>query len=205
MSTETATSFETERLNIGREAPALSRGLVALERELRIDPVLRELVKLRASILNGCAYCIDMHTKDARKAGESSSGCTQSPPGTRRPSSRARTSRACAHRRRHADRRHARPRRGLRRSRTALRPGGTRPPGLADRRHQRLEPNRSRDSADGRRLSALNQRTAPRGPASSQETHGAESPHGDTSFAFARGGGDRMRRGSELTRSRAEV
>ena len=49
----------------------LSRALVALEREIRIDPVLRELVKLRASILNGCAYCIDMHTKDARKAGES--------------------------------------------------------------------------------------------------------------------------------------
>jgi len=71
MSTETATSFETERLNIGREAPALSRALVALEREIRIDPVLRELVKLRASILNGCAYCIDMHAKDARKAGES--------------------------------------------------------------------------------------------------------------------------------------
>ena len=71
MSTETDTGFETERLKIGREAPALSRALVALEREIRIDGVLRELVKLRASILNGCAYCIDMHTKDARKAGES--------------------------------------------------------------------------------------------------------------------------------------
>jgi AhpD family alkylhydroperoxidase len=71
MSTETDTGFETERMNIGREAPALSRALVALEHEIRIDPVLRELVKLRASILNGCAYCIDMHTKDARKAGES--------------------------------------------------------------------------------------------------------------------------------------
>jgi len=71
MSTESGTGFETERMNIGREAPALARALVALEREIRIDPVLRELVKLRASILNGCAYCIDMHTKDARKAGES--------------------------------------------------------------------------------------------------------------------------------------
>jgi AhpD family alkylhydroperoxidase len=72
MSTETdATTFESERMNIGYEAPTLSRALVALEREIRIDPVLRELVKLRASILNGCAYCIDMHTKDARKAGES--------------------------------------------------------------------------------------------------------------------------------------
>jgi len=63
-------TFETERMDIGREAPELSRALVALERAIRIDPTLRELVKLRASILNGCAYCIDMHTKDARKAGE---------------------------------------------------------------------------------------------------------------------------------------
>ena len=71
MNTETGSIVEAERMNIGREAPVLSRALVALEREIRIEPALRELVKLRASILNGCAYCIDMHTKDARKAGES--------------------------------------------------------------------------------------------------------------------------------------
>lgn len=35
-----------------------------------LDRRLRELVKIRASQLNGCAYCIDMHTKDARAAGE---------------------------------------------------------------------------------------------------------------------------------------
>src|SRR5438874_13662766 len=35
-----------------------------------IDPQLRELIRLRASQLNGCAYCIDMHTKDARAIGE---------------------------------------------------------------------------------------------------------------------------------------
>ena len=35
-----------------------------------MDPKLFELVKIRASQLNGCAYCIDMHTKDARLAGE---------------------------------------------------------------------------------------------------------------------------------------
>jgi AhpD family alkylhydroperoxidase len=71
MTTQTATSLEAERLSVGREAPELSQALVALEREIRIEPVLRELVKLRSSILNGCAYCIDMHTKDARKDGES--------------------------------------------------------------------------------------------------------------------------------------
>ena len=36
-----------------------------------IDPKLRELIRIRASQLNGCAYCIDMHTKDARAVGES--------------------------------------------------------------------------------------------------------------------------------------
>jgi len=35
-----------------------------------IDPRLRELIRIRASQLNGCAYCIDMHTKDARAIGE---------------------------------------------------------------------------------------------------------------------------------------
>ena len=35
-----------------------------------MDVRLRELVRIRASQLNGCAYCIDMHTKDARAAGE---------------------------------------------------------------------------------------------------------------------------------------
>lgn len=35
-----------------------------------LEPALRELVKLRASQINGCAYCIDMHTKDARAMGE---------------------------------------------------------------------------------------------------------------------------------------
>ena len=37
---------------------------------VEFDPRLRELVRVRASQLNGCAYCIDMHTKDARAVGE---------------------------------------------------------------------------------------------------------------------------------------
>jgi AhpD family alkylhydroperoxidase len=36
-----------------------------------IDPRVRELIRIRASQVNGCAYCIDMHTKDARAIGES--------------------------------------------------------------------------------------------------------------------------------------
>jgi AhpD family alkylhydroperoxidase len=48
--------------------------MMALERYVQhstLEPSLIELVKLRASQINGCAYCIDMHTKDARAAGES--------------------------------------------------------------------------------------------------------------------------------------
>ena len=36
------------------------------------DPTLKELIKMRASQINGCAYCLDMHTEDALKMGESS-------------------------------------------------------------------------------------------------------------------------------------
>jgi AhpD family alkylhydroperoxidase len=35
-----------------------------------LDPKLRELVRLHASTINGCAYCVDMHSKEARAAGE---------------------------------------------------------------------------------------------------------------------------------------
>jgi AhpD family alkylhydroperoxidase len=46
-------------------------GLERYVRESGLEPTLVELVKLRASQLNGCAYCIDMHTKNARAKGES--------------------------------------------------------------------------------------------------------------------------------------
>ena len=49
-----------------RSAAAMNR----LDASVELDPVLRELVNLRASQINGCAFCIDMHTKDARAAGE---------------------------------------------------------------------------------------------------------------------------------------
>ena len=50
----------------------LGRALFTLtsETESRIERPLNDLVKIRASQINGCAYCIDMHTKDARLAGE---------------------------------------------------------------------------------------------------------------------------------------
>lgn len=50
----------------------LGRAMLALssEVEARLERPLFELVKIRASQINGCAYCIDMHTKEARLAGE---------------------------------------------------------------------------------------------------------------------------------------
>jgi AhpD family alkylhydroperoxidase len=61
------------RLNYPKLAPEAYRALQGLEAYLAgsgLDHSLRELVKIRASQINGCAFCIDMHTKDARAAGE---------------------------------------------------------------------------------------------------------------------------------------
>ncbi|HWJ31333.1 MAG TPA: carboxymuconolactone decarboxylase family protein [Gaiellaceae bacterium] len=58
-------------MSLSEMTSAHSSALAALEREIVVEPVLRELVKLRASMANGCAYCIDLHSKRARRAGES--------------------------------------------------------------------------------------------------------------------------------------
>jgi AhpD family alkylhydroperoxidase len=64
----------TRRIEFENAAPGAMKAMLALEQYVRtsgVEPRLLELVKLRASYLNGCAYCVDMHTKDARAAGES--------------------------------------------------------------------------------------------------------------------------------------
>ena len=58
-------------MRIAKAAPAPHRALVALSKSVELDPTLRELVNLRASIVNGCAYCINMHSRAAREGGES--------------------------------------------------------------------------------------------------------------------------------------
>ena len=61
------------RLNYKAAFPAGYRAMVELGRvagQSTLEPALLELVKLRASQLNGCAYCLDMHSKDARALGE---------------------------------------------------------------------------------------------------------------------------------------
>jgi AhpD family alkylhydroperoxidase len=61
------------RMNFFQAAPDTVKALMALESQVQssgLEQSLIELVKTRASQINGCAYCIDMHTKDARKHGE---------------------------------------------------------------------------------------------------------------------------------------
>lgn len=62
-----------ERLNYLEASPEgikVMRGLENYVRQSGLDHRLLELVKIRASQINGCAFCLDMHTKDARRAGE---------------------------------------------------------------------------------------------------------------------------------------
>ncbi|MEV6736001.1 carboxymuconolactone decarboxylase family protein [Streptomyces sp. NPDC051104] len=63
----------TARMNWAKRAPEVYRTMVRLDAAAGqgLDPKLRELVKIRASQLNHCAFCLDMHTKDALAAGES--------------------------------------------------------------------------------------------------------------------------------------
>ena len=73
-STDTPLAPEhTPRLQWAEFAPEVYKAMVRLDAAARkgVDPVLLELVKIRASQLNHCAFCLDMHTKDAFAAGES--------------------------------------------------------------------------------------------------------------------------------------
>lgn len=63
----------TQRLNYGQASPAGFRAMLQLQQHVDksgLEHNLLELVKMRASQINGCAYCLDMHSKDARAAGE---------------------------------------------------------------------------------------------------------------------------------------
>jgi AhpD family alkylhydroperoxidase len=65
---------EPARIDYASVFPAGAQAMVALQRAVDaagLEPLLLELVKMRASQINGCAYCLDMHSKDARALGES--------------------------------------------------------------------------------------------------------------------------------------
>ncbi|MEB0249707.1 carboxymuconolactone decarboxylase family protein, partial [Mucilaginibacter sp. 5B2] len=62
-----------KRANILTTQPDAYKAIMALENYVissEIDPIHKELIKLRSSQINGCAYCLDMHSRDARKLGE---------------------------------------------------------------------------------------------------------------------------------------
>ncbi|MGN5637827.1 carboxymuconolactone decarboxylase family protein [Streptomyces sp. AC154] len=67
------TAEHTPRMQWAEHAPDVYKAMARLEAASRkgLDPVVAELVKIRASQLNHCAFCLDMHTKDALAAGES--------------------------------------------------------------------------------------------------------------------------------------
>ena len=63
----------TTRIKIDQVEPAGYKAILGLEKFIESSPltkVHKDLIKIRASQINGCAFCIDMHTKEARKAGE---------------------------------------------------------------------------------------------------------------------------------------
>lgn len=61
------------RIKIDKTEPAGYNAILGLEKFIESTPLTKkhkDLIKIRASQINGCAFCIDMHTKEARKAGE---------------------------------------------------------------------------------------------------------------------------------------
>lgn len=61
------------RIKIDQAEPAGYRAILGLEKFIESTPLTKthkDLIKIRASQINGCAFCIDMHTKEARTAGE---------------------------------------------------------------------------------------------------------------------------------------
>ncbi len=67
---KTRLDFDAHAPGFAKAMAGLDAAAVAAAEQARLDPRLRELVRLRASQINGCAYCVDMHAKDARAAGE---------------------------------------------------------------------------------------------------------------------------------------
>ena len=64
----------SKRINILQLEPTFVKGMLGLEAYMGASGISKlhyELIKIRASQINGCAYCLNMHTKDARKLGES--------------------------------------------------------------------------------------------------------------------------------------
>ena len=61
-------------MHMEKVVPSAYKAMLGLEKYCvaNVDPTVLELVKLRASMVNGCAFCVNMHSHDAAAAGESS-------------------------------------------------------------------------------------------------------------------------------------
>jgi AhpD family alkylhydroperoxidase len=65
--------MNTKRVNIFKTEPEAYKALLALAQQVEsseLTAIQKELIKIRASQINGCAFCLDMHTTDAMKLGE---------------------------------------------------------------------------------------------------------------------------------------
>ena len=65
------TMIPAQRLQLPAIAPRQYGAMLRLEQSVELDPALAELIKIRASQINRCAFCLDMHWKDARARGAS--------------------------------------------------------------------------------------------------------------------------------------
>ena len=87
----TSTKTTQPRVDTEHAAPSAYRAMCHFDNataRLELDPLLRELIRVRASMLNGCAYCVDMHARTPAPRARQSSGSTPWRHGTRRRSSR---------------------------------------------------------------------------------------------------------------------
>jgi AhpD family alkylhydroperoxidase len=65
------TAIPAGRMQLSERAPRAYAAMFRFSRSVELDARLRVLIEIRASQINGCAFCLDMHWKDARAAGES--------------------------------------------------------------------------------------------------------------------------------------
>lgn len=79
MTTNSTPTEHGPRLDVFAHTGAVAAGMARVEERITLDPVLKELIKLRASQINRCAFCLDMHWTAAKAAGESDLRLAQLP------------------------------------------------------------------------------------------------------------------------------
>ena len=146
------------RIDYYKVAPEGVKAVRAVEQYVRaseLEPALIELVKVRASLMNGCAYCVDLHTKDARAKGETEQRLFAVPVWRETPFFSPRERAALAlDRGGHRHRTQRGERRSLRRGAGALHRQGTSRLDRCRYRDQRMEPSRRDVPARGGQLQA---------------------------------------------------